>query len=93
MSQAGGSESRPSAWPVFLMLGGLAAAGIWFLVDKANSPPEISGRDAYYDCTLRGVRYFKEIGSYPTLRAPPEKGRRAEDVVRERCKRTTTAFP
>jgi len=38
------------------------------------------------------VAYFKEIGSYPTLLAPPNKGKKAEDVARERCNRTTTAF-
>ena len=43
-------------------------------------------------CVARGVAYFKEIGSYPTLTAPPNAGRRAEDVARERCERTTTAF-
>jgi len=43
-------------------------------------------------CVRRGVAYFKEIGSYPTLLAPPNKGKKAEDVARERCNRTTTAF-
>jgi hypothetical protein len=42
-------------------------------------------------CVCRCVAYFKEIGSYPTLSAPPNTGRRAEDVGRERCMRTTTA--
>jgi outer membrane biogenesis lipoprotein LolB len=43
-------------------------------------------------CVERGVAYFKEIGSYPTLSSAPNKGRAAEDVARERCNRTTTAF-
>lgn len=43
-------------------------------------------------CVERGVAYFAEIGSYPTLNSEPNKGRRAEDVARERCRRTTTAF-
>jgi hypothetical protein len=43
-------------------------------------------------CVERGVEYFKEIGSYPTLSSDPNKGRKAEDVARERCDRTTTAF-
>ena len=43
-------------------------------------------------CVKRGVKYFKEIGSYPKLMSAPNKGRKAEDVARERCKRTTTAF-
>lgn len=43
-------------------------------------------------CTDKGVAYFKEIGSYPTLSTAPNTGRRAEDVARERCERTTGAF-
>jgi hypothetical protein len=43
-------------------------------------------------CAARGVAYFKEIGSYPTLSAAPNAGRSAEDVAIERCNRTTTAF-
>lgn len=43
-------------------------------------------------CVERGVAYFTEIGAYPTLNSEPNKGRRAEDVARERCRRTTTAF-
>ena len=43
-------------------------------------------------CVDRGVAYFKEIEAYPTLRSDPNKGQRAEDVARERCNRTTTAF-
>lgn len=44
-------------------------------------------------CVLRGTKYFREIGSYPTLKTAPNKGRKAIDVARERCRRTTTAFP
>lgn len=43
-------------------------------------------------CIRRGVAYFKEIGSYPTLSSAPNSGRSAEEVARERCNRTTTAF-
>ena len=43
-------------------------------------------------CVQRGVAYFKEIGSYPTLTSAPDAGRRVEDVARERCNRTTSAF-
>ncbi len=43
-------------------------------------------------CVERGVQYYKDIGSYPTLSSAPNAGRRAEDVVLERCSRTTTAF-
>ena len=52
-----------------------------------------SGPDPQVEaCVARGVAYFKDMGSYPTLKSPPNVGRRAEDVARERCNRTTTAF-
>lgn len=43
-------------------------------------------------CINRGIAYFQEIGSYPTLKTPPHEGDLAENVARERCNRTTTAF-
>ncbi len=43
-------------------------------------------------CVGRGVAYFKEVGSYPTLQSAPNAGRAAEEVARERCKRTMSAF-
>ena len=43
-------------------------------------------------CVSKGVAYFKSIDSYPRLHSAPNKGRRAEDVARERCNRTTNAF-
>lgn len=49
--------------------------------------------DPVADCARRGVAYFKEIGSYPTLSSPPNRGKSAEEVAAERCARTTTAFP
>ena len=52
-----------------------------------------SGPDpAVEACVVRGIAYFKEIGSYPNLSSPPDTGRLADDVARERCNRTTTAF-
>lgn len=52
--------------------------------------PAPSGKIAA--CVKRGVAYFKEIGSYPTLKTKPNRGRSAEEVALERCRRTTTAF-
>lgn len=43
-------------------------------------------------CVDKGVAYFKEIGSYPTLKSEPNRGRSAEDVANERCANTTHAF-
>lgn len=43
-------------------------------------------------CVDRGVTYFKEIGSFPTLSSAGNEGKYVADVARERCNRTTTAF-
>jgi len=43
-------------------------------------------------CVDRGVIYFKETGSFPTLSSAGNEGKYAADVARERCNRTTTAF-
>ena len=53
---------------------------------KNNPNPQIEA------CVERGVSYFTEMGSYPTLKSAPNAGRSAEAVARERCNRTTTAF-
>ena len=45
--------------------------------------------DATKECADRGVKYFKDVGSYPTLQST---GELASQVALERCKRTTTAF-
>jgi len=61
---------------------------------RTRSVPEADRSNSEVDaCVERGVQYFKDIGSYPTLSSPPNKGRSAEEVARERCNRTTTAFP
>ena len=51
-----------------------------------------AGSAAIDACIVRGVAYFKEAGSYPTLQSAPNAGRSAEDVARERCSRTISAF-
>lgn len=43
-------------------------------------------------CVSKGVTYFKEIGSYPTLKSEPNAGRSADEVVRERCNKSPIAF-
>lgn len=64
----------------------LAAISMLLLVGCSGKAEEVNA------CVERGVEYFKEIGSYPTLSSAPNEGRNAEDVARERCNRTTTAF-
>ena len=68
-----------------IQLGFLATATLFVMVGCGNSG-EVDA------CAAKGVAYFKEVGAYPTLQSDPDKGRRAEDVARERCGRTTTAF-
>ncbi|MTJ02665.1 hypothetical protein [Idiomarina piscisalsi] len=54
---------------------------------------ETQGKDAYNRCVSLGVQYFKDIGSYPTLKSAPNTGRHAIEVARERCERAPeTAF-
>jgi hypothetical protein len=62
------------------LISGISACG--------NSGPD----PAVEACVARGIAYFKEIGSYPTLKSAPNTGRSADDVARERCNRTPTAF-
>jgi hypothetical protein len=45
------------------------------------------------ECVQRGIAYFREIGSWPTLSAPPNRGRSAVEVAEERCRRSLAAFP
>lgn len=61
---------------------------------KKQQQQEISAEssDSVMQCAARGVAYFKDIGSYPTLSSAPNAGRAAEDVALERCQRTLTAF-
>ncbi len=47
----------------------------------------------YHNCVNRGVAYFKEIGSYPNLKAKSSKNKSALVEAQERCKREPkTAF-
>lgn len=46
-------------------------------------------REACFD---KGLNYFMDIGSYPTLKSAPNEGRLATDVIKERCARTVNAF-
>ena len=72
-------------WMLSTALGALVL--ITFSACTSKPDPEVEA------CVSRGVQYFKEIGSYPTLSSYPDSGRQAEDVARERCNRSTAAFP
>lgn len=58
--------------------------------ENTTTVPEVD--DGVAACVKRGVAYFKEVGSYPTLKSAPNAGKLADDVALERCVRTTTAY-
>jgi hypothetical protein len=68
--------------------------------DNAAEREEIYGgvaREAervrkYDACHSKGLDYFMDTGSYPTLKSAPNTGRLATDVIKERCSRTPDAF-
>jgi len=76
----------------------IAFAAVSLMLVGCNQPVDESEvvvsteDDSVAACVRRGVAYFKEIGSYPTLSSAPNRGRNADDVAIERCNRTTTAF-
>lgn len=55
----------------------------------AASPAQKVFQDSHADCVARGIAYFKEIEAYPFLRST---GESADEVAKERCSRTLTAF-
>lgn len=73
-----------------LLLLGIILLG--FTNCSSNHEAEMEHSSELNACVERGVTYFKEIGSYPTLNSEPNVGRKAEDVANERCNRTYTAF-
>lgn len=42
----------------------------------------------YETCVSKGINYFKDIGSFPTL----SDGRNAKKIAEQRCLNTTGAF-
>ena len=80
---------------------GLAVVMLWSGGALAQNPsrqapaqaavPPSPARNAA-ECVQRGIAWYKEIGSYPRLTAPPNRGRDAMDVAIERCGRTIGAF-
>lgn len=53
-----------------------------------GAAPQFVAMDERASCAGRGVAYFKQIGSWPTL----SDGRDALNAVYERCQRSVTAF-
>ena len=51
-----------------------------------------SNKVAMNDCVDRGVTLHKSTGERTVVRTHPNTGRLIEDVVQERCERSTAAF-
>ena len=49
-------------------------------------------KEAMQDCIDRGVAFHKSTGARTVVRTYPDTGRLIEEVVREKCNRSTTAF-
>ena len=47
---------------------------------------------AMQECLERGREFYRAKGNYTVVNIPPNTGRLVEEVVRERCERSTTAF-
>lgn len=75
-------------WSLPLAIAFLVFVG-WFLFGSRTPRTDSVGDVEVSSCVVRGITYFNEIGSFPTL----SDGRDAEMVATERCRRTTTAFP
>lgn len=70
---------------------GFGGFAIVFLLGVFTGPKSYD-TGAVDACVKKGISYFIEIGSYPTLTQPPNTGRLAEDVARERCNNSVDAF-
>lgn len=70
-------------------LAALVPAVIYGLIFE---PPGGNTDAAVEACVSRGIAYYKEIGSYPTLKSSLMAGRSADAEARERCERSPTAF-
>ena len=49
-------------------------------------------KEAMQDCIDRGVKFHKSTGARTVVRTHPDTGRLIEEVVQEKCNRSTTAF-
>ena len=67
----------------------LAVLYLLFSRNNAQNNSQVQSNSQVQACIDRGVAYFREIDAYPNL----SDGRDAVTVARERCNRTTTAFP
>ncbi|PIP95043.1 MAG: hypothetical protein COW00_17890 [Bdellovibrio sp. CG12_big_fil_rev_8_21_14_0_65_39_13] len=62
---------------------------ISFYYKKSNPVEKDRSKDQFKTCVNNGISYFKEIGSFPYL----SNGQDAMMVAKQKCGRTTGAFP
>jgi hypothetical protein len=60
--------------------------------DAAAETVDAASHSSVGACVQRGVAYFESIGSYPALKEPPNQGRLAQEVARERCQASVSSF-
>lgn len=70
------------------------AEALKMLVDPpaAVEKPYQSGPVRASDCYSKGVEYYKEIGSYPTLSSAPYQGKPADMLIHQACSKNPQAF-
>jgi hypothetical protein len=89
MWNAGKSDTSSSELAVGVVgLVAIVGSAIWIISMLNEDRPSVGSSDTVQSCVSRGIAYFQEIGSYPSL----SDGRSAIGVASERCNRTTTAF-
>jgi len=62
---------------------------IAFYYKKSSPVEKDSSKNKFNECVKNGISYFKEIGSFPYL----SNGQDATKVAKQKCSRTTGAFP
>ena len=81
---------KPEERTRLMIIGAVARAAIAAaLVCAITACGDGSSREQVEACAQRGIAHFRETGSYPRLNTT---GRLAEDVARDRCARSLTAF-
>jgi uncharacterized paraquat-inducible protein A len=88
-----GAPAKKKTSPVTVVVAVLIAAVAVFAVLGGQPRGSSAAHQQQVEaCVARGVQYFKDVGSFPTLTAAPNKGKDAAVEARERCNRTLTAF-
>src|SRR5687768_4833967 len=75
-----------SALMILLVAAAAVGAIVWALFFRGDrTTRDVEEGVEIEACVERGIAYFKEIGSYPTLTSSVYEGRNADEEARERC--------